>query len=93
MKKIPFYFFLLFYVIGYDTAMCQHAVVQADYPNTVERTIIREYNFPATVSYVESSIEHYFAYADATTLRIQGYYLKDPDGWINYQRSEAEPSF
>ncbi|MBO7489389.1 MAG: hypothetical protein J6T88_03830, partial [Bacteroidales bacterium] len=66
MKKIPFYFFLLFYVIGYDTAMCQHAVVQANYPNDVERTIVREYVYPATVSYVESSIEHYFAYADAT---------------------------
>ena len=25
-----------------------------------------------------------FAYADATSLRIQGYYVKDPDGWINY---------
>ncbi len=34
-----------------------------------------------------------FAYADATTLRIQGYYVKDPDGWINYQRGAAEPSF
>ena len=34
-----------------------------------------------------------FAYADATTLRIQGYYVKDPDGWVNYQRGEAEPGF
>ena len=34
-----------------------------------------------------------FAYADATTLRIQGYYVKDPDGWINFHRGEAEPSF
>ena len=34
-----------------------------------------------------------FAYADATTLRIQGYYVKAPDGWINYQRGEAEPGF
>ena len=34
-----------------------------------------------------------FAYADATTLRIQGYYVKDPDGWINYQRGPSEPSF
>ena len=34
-----------------------------------------------------------FAYADATTLRIQGYYVKDPDGWVNYQRGEAEPEF
>ena len=34
-----------------------------------------------------------FAYADATTLHIQGYYVKDPDGWINYQRGEIEPDF
>lgn len=34
-----------------------------------------------------------FGYADATTLRIQGYYVKDSDGWINYRRGEAEPSF
>ena len=34
-----------------------------------------------------------FAYADATTLRIQGYYVKDADGWVNYQRGTAEPSF
>ena len=34
-----------------------------------------------------------FAYADKTTLRIQGYYVKDADGWVNYQRGTAEPSF
>ena len=34
-----------------------------------------------------------FAYADTNTLRIQGSYVKDPDGWTNYQRGEAEPSF
>ena len=34
-----------------------------------------------------------FAYAYATTLRIQGYYVKDADGWVNYQRGTAEPSF
>ena len=34
-----------------------------------------------------------FAYADATTLRIQGYYVKAPDGWINYQRGPSEPGF
>ena len=34
-----------------------------------------------------------FAYADAATLHIQGYYVKDPDGWINYQRGEIEPDF
>ncbi len=34
-----------------------------------------------------------FAYADATTLRIQGYYVKDADGWMNFLRGEAEPGF
>ena len=34
-----------------------------------------------------------FSYADETTLRIQGYYIHDNDGWANYQRGEAEPSF
>ena len=34
-----------------------------------------------------------FAYADATTLRIQGYYVKDKDGWITFLRGEAEPNF
>lgn len=47
-------------------AVCQNAVVQATYPNDVVRTIVREYSYPATVSYVETTLEHYFAYADAT---------------------------
>ena len=47
-------------------AVCQNAVVQATYPNDVVRTIVREYSYPATVSYVETTVEHYFAYADAT---------------------------
>ena len=34
-----------------------------------------------------------FDTADATTLRIQNYYFRDADGWTNYQRGEAEPSF
>lgn len=47
-------------------AVCQNAVVQATYPNDVVRTIVREYSYPATVSYVETTVEHYFAYTDAT---------------------------
>lgn len=34
-----------------------------------------------------------FAYADETRLRIQGCYIHDDDGWTNYLRGEAEPSF
>jgi hypothetical protein len=43
--------------------------------------------------YVAYSCAITFAYADATTLCVQGYYVKDTDGWANYQRGEAEPSF
>ena len=61
--------FLIFATVALfviDNAMAQHAVVQANYPNDVERTIVREYVYPATVSYVQTAVEHYFAYADAT---------------------------
>ena len=34
-----------------------------------------------------------FDYADETTLRFQGYYAKDEDGWVNFQRGDAEASF
>ena len=34
-----------------------------------------------------------FAYADATTLRIQGYYVHDDDDWADYLRGEVESSF
>ena len=34
-----------------------------------------------------------FDYADETSLRFQGYYAKDEDGWVNFQRGDAEPSF
>ena len=44
-------------------------------------------------NYMAYSCALTFAYADATTLRIQGYYVKAPDGWVDYQHGEAEPSF
>ena len=33
-----------------------------------------------------------FGYADESTLRFAGYW-QDSDGWTNYERGEAEPSF
>ena len=48
---------------------------------------------PEGRDYMAYSCALTFAYADATTLRIQGYYVKAPDGWINYQRGPSEPSF
>ena len=34
-----------------------------------------------------------FDYADETTLRFEGFYFKDKDGWITFQRGEAESGF
>ena len=34
-----------------------------------------------------------FDYADETTLRFEGFYFKDEDGWITFQRGEAESGF
>ena len=34
-----------------------------------------------------------FDYADANTLRFAGFYWHVSDGWIIYERGEAEPSF
>ena len=62
--KFLFFASVVLFTIGNATA--QHAIVQSAYPSNVERTIVREYVYPATVSYVETAVEHYFAYADAT---------------------------
>jgi hypothetical protein len=44
-------------------------------------------------NYMAYSYVATFAYADATTLRIQGYYVKDADGWMNFKRGDKELEF
>lgn len=44
-------------------------------------------------NYMAYSYVATFDYADETKLRFQGYYAKDEDGWMNFQRGDAEPSF
>ncbi|MBR4177674.1 MAG: hypothetical protein IKP34_04110 [Bacteroidales bacterium] len=63
MKK---YFLLLFMLLTAfnDLCFCQNAITQAAYPHNIVKTIVREYVYPATVSYVETEKSHYFAYAD-----------------------------
>ncbi len=53
------------FLLAVGTSWGQHAITQAAYPDAVEHTIVREHVFPATVSYVQTSTDHYFAYADA----------------------------
>ena len=45
------------------------------------------------INYMAYSTCLTFGYADETTLHIQGYYVHGDDGWADYQRGEAEPSF
>ena len=51
-----------------------------------------EYDETDIVSYLPYSIIARFYSADSTTLRFAGYW-QDGDGWTNYVRGEAEPSF
>ena len=44
----------------------QQAITQAQFPYDITKTIVKEYTYPNTVSYVETTGEHYFAYADAS---------------------------
>ena len=52
---------LLFVATG---TKAQHAITEAHYPDDIVTTIIKEYQYPATISYVETKEHHYFAYAD-----------------------------
>ena len=58
--------FLVTLATGTVQGFGQHRIVEVQYPSAVNQTIVREYNYPATVSYVETAVEHYFAYADAS---------------------------
>ena len=48
----------------------QHAITQAQFPFDITKTIVKEHTFPNTVSYVETTGAHYFAYADASMVIV-----------------------
>lgn len=54
--------------------------------------LIAEYD-NEDVTYMAYSACLNFGYADETTLHIQGIYVHDLEGWADYQRGEASPSF
>ena len=55
-------------------------------------TLYANYDDPEQ-KYMAYSTVSTFGYADETTLCIQGFYVKDADGWIHYRRGDAEPGF
>lgn len=67
MKKISFFTILLSLSVLLTDCWAQTSVVaHANMPFPIERTIIREHNFPSTVSFVELEKRGYFVYADTT---------------------------
>lgn len=67
MKKISFFtIFLSLSVLLTDCWAQTSVVAHANMPFPIERTIIREHNFPSTVSFVELEKRGYFVYADTT---------------------------
>lgn len=65
MKKIIFTVFCII-SLSVISVSAQQAITQAQFPFDITKTIVKEHNFPSTVSYVETTGAHYFAYADAT---------------------------
>ncbi len=66
MKKLTLFHFLLLAAFLPQVGWCQHYNTSVIYPHAVKSAIIRSYDHPATVSYIEISTKHYFAYADAS---------------------------
>ncbi len=64
MKNIIICFVLLNTCIG--VVFGQQRITQVTYPDDVAKTIVREYSYPSTISYIETKTDHYFAYADAS---------------------------
>lgn len=62
MKKNIFFFFVLTALL--HSVKGQNAVTQAPYHTDIVKTIVKEFDYPATISYVETKTEHYFAFAD-----------------------------
>lgn len=57
---------LLFVAVFPIKLQCQHVITQCQYPDDVTKTIVKEYIFPATISYVETTTQHYFSYSNAS---------------------------
>lgn len=65
MKKVVF-IIMIFAAISPLWAQYSGFSFNALMPNAIEKTIIRELQFPASISYVETQTEHYFVYHDGS---------------------------
>ena len=78
-------------LFGAGNVHSQQAITQASYTATVVKTIVREYSYPATVSYVETAAEHYFAYADAS-MTVRNAEI-DPDLFVTDMKVHNEYAY
>ena len=67
MKKKLFYTFVFVAILSpalTENAEAQNRITEVKYSDKIQKTIVREYIYPATVSYIETVDSHFFAYAD-----------------------------
>lgn len=57
---------VFFFTIPY--AKGQHRITEVQFSDTIERVIIREYEYPSTISYIEIADSHFFTLADENML-------------------------
>ena len=55
-------FIVLIFNIVHDS-YGQHRIVEVPFSDKITNVIVREYDFPSTVSYIETADSHFFAYA------------------------------
>lgn len=60
-------------LVSSGTAFGQYRTSRVTYPSDVKQTIVREYDNPATVAYVETGEKRFFVYADgvSNTVNVQ----------------------
>lgn len=58
--------FLMLLIAVSGNLYSQHVLAHSTFPHPVVKTITRESVYPSTISYVETSQKHYFAYVDST---------------------------
>ncbi len=65
-RNVLILFYACFLTVLSNHAFGQTALTRAQFPAPIQKTIVKDYVFPGTISYVETATSHYFAFADAS---------------------------
>ena len=86
----------------YNSGMQMYVGLDKTNPSTLLHLqgTTNDYDFPSNDTNASTNSATFVGNLDVsatnqlkTTLRFQGYYAKDEDGWVNFQRGDAEASF